>query len=99
MTEAQQVDTTLVIGVTPEGRKVHLAWKRTGAILCDLSRRGPAVNDVIADLGEEGGEDETMAVLNEHTIPVSRLCAHCFSIRFRTRLASRRRAAGLRTTG
>lgn len=99
MPDGKPVDTTLVIGVTPEGRKVHLAWKRTGAVLCDTSRFGPAVDDVIAELPEEGGEEETMAVLNEHTIPVSRLCAHCFSIRFRTRLASRRRAAGLRTTG
>lgn len=95
MTEAQQVDTTVVIGATLAGRKVHMAWRRNREALCET---GLAVNDVIAELGDEGGQDETMAVLNEHTIAVSRLCAHCFSIRFRSRLTARRRAHGLTTS-
>ena len=87
MTETQ-VDITVVIGTTPEGRKVHMAWKRNGQVLCES---GPAISNVIAELPEEGGQDQTMAVLDEHTIAVSLLCAHCFTIRFRSRLTARRK--------
>jgi len=81
--------TTTVIGMTPSGRKVHMAWMPAGTILCE---RGPLATTVIAPLLGEGMEG-TMAVLDEHNVAVSRLCAHCFGNRLRKVLADRRRKA------
>lgn len=88
------IDTTVIIGTTPEGRKVHMGWRRNGQILCALTPHAAAIDAVITELADDGGQDDTIAALNEHRIAVSQLCGHCFSIRLRrTLVASRKTGA------
>lgn len=89
-------DMTIVIGTTEGGRKVHMAQRRDAKVLCELTTWGALVDNTIAELDDNGGLDETIAVIDEHRIAVSRLCGHCFSMRLRHKLAAQRRAAKTR---
>jgi hypothetical protein len=87
-----QIDTTVVIGTTSEGRKVHMGWRRNGQLLCALTPHAAVIDMVVAELADDGGQAETIATLSEHRIAASRLCGHCFSIRLRRTYAAARKA-------
>uniref|UniRef100_UPI003F494790 hypothetical protein n=1 Tax=Nonomuraea sp. CA-251285 TaxID=3240002 RepID=UPI003F494790 len=78
------MDTTVAIGTTNQGRKVHMAYKASGQLLCTVTPAAPGMTTVIADLHDDGGQDNTLAILLANRIAPSRLCAHCFFRRIRS---------------
>lgn len=78
------MDLTVVIGTTGTGRKVHMAYRESGQLLCDFGGRSPKLTTEIAELSDEGGQENTLAVLLNSKVAPSRLCAHCFGKRIRS---------------
>jgi ABC-type amino acid transport system permease subunit len=71
------------IGTTVTGGKVHLAMgKEIQQTTCHFGSHIEFITDEIAELGD-GGREETMASLIAAGIRPSRLCANCFSSKFR----------------
>lgn len=84
--------TFTVLGTTDQGRKVHLAWGTQGRhlegkTLCDLSN---TITTTVAAIPEGSYSVEVLLTLD---IPVSRLCAHCFTPKTRKRYQQARTAA------
>jgi hypothetical protein len=75
------MDTTAITVIgTVNGGKVHLAFGKNGRIMC---RTGAYeyLTDVIAELADDGGQEDTIAVLAAHNVKPSKLCKSCFSPR------------------
>lgn len=85
------MDLTVVIGTTDTGRKVHMAYRAGGQLLCDFGGFSPKLTTEIAELADEGGQENTLAVLHASKVAPSRLCAHCFGKRIRSVYVARLR--------
>lgn len=80
---------TIAIGTTDTGRKVHMGYALNRMLLCAFTAAAPKLTEVIDNLSEDGGQDNTITTLLKHGIRPTRLCAGCFSIKFRATYTTR----------